>query len=226
MSQHDTSDGRCLTVSGHHHSISADVLLGCADGMKMYRRQSGEITHVVSCLVAVVTEYRGEVFFSSWHTTEEIVEVYSYSINNNSSKMLFSFPQKAEAPSYLSVSAQYIAATVMDNNSIKLYHRLSASVTTRQLSGLKVIYNILFLLDGCLLVTGHDYVKHTINKYSIVSEEEEPVLNWSCDRVPLVCGVAVDDRGLIYLSGLRNKKIYILNNEGFYIVIKSVEQFF
>ena len=77
MSQHDTSDGRCLTVSGHHHSISGDVLLGCADGMKIYSRQSGEITHVVSCLVAVVTEYRGEVFFSSWHTIEEIVEVYT-----------------------------------------------------------------------------------------------------------------------------------------------------
>ena len=122
------------------------------------------------------------MFFSSWHTTEEIVEVYSYSINNNSSEMLFSFPQKAEVPSFLSVSAQYIAVTDKDNNSIKLYNRVTGAVSTKQLSGLKVICNVLFLSDGCVLVTGHDNVKCMINKYSRVSEKK-PVLIGSCEEV-------------------------------------------
>ena len=39
-----------------------------------------------------------------------------------------------------------------------------------------------------------------LHKYSIVSEEEEPVLIWSCDQVPDACGVAVDEGGLIYVS--------------------------
>ena len=67
------------------------------------------------------------------------------------------------------MSAQYIAVIGKDNQNIKLYNRISSSVSTMQLPGLKVINNILFLADGCLPVTGHDNVKDMINKYSIVT---------------------------------------------------------
>ena len=212
ISQHDTNDEQCITV--HHHSISGDILLGCADGMKIYSRQSGEVTHVVSYPNAKVTEYRGEVFISSRTPSKEAVKVYKYDMNSKSSEMIFSFPEKSDYASYLSVSAQYIAVIDRDNESIKLYNRRSDSVSTKQLSGLEQIDHILFLPDGCLLVTGWDYLKNTLNKYSIVSEEDEPVLIWSCDQAPEACGVAVDERGLIYVSGQRNKTLYILSAEG------------
>ena len=216
ISQHDTNDEQCTSV--HHHSISGDILLGCADGMKIYSRQSGEVTHVVSYPAAKVTEYRGEVFISS--RDGEAVKVYKYDMNSKSSEMLFSFPQKSNLASYLSVSAQYIAAIDRANNNIKLYNRRSASVSTKQLSGLKQMNNILFLPDGCLLLTGWDNVKHMTNKYSIASEVEEPVLIWSCDQVPGACGVAVDERGLIYVSRMKNKTLCILSAEGNYITVK------
>ena len=218
ISQHDTNDEQSTSV--HHHSISGDILLGCADGMKIYSRQSGEVTHVVSYPAARVTEYRGEVFLSSWRRSEDTVKVYKHDMNSKSSEMLFSFPQKSDLASYLSVSAQYIAVIDKDNYNMKLYNRKSASVSTKQLSGLKQVNNILFLPDGCLMVTGHDNVKCMINKYNIVSEEEEPALIWSCDQVPDACGVAVDERGLIYVSGIHNKTIYILSAEGKYNTIK------
>ena len=173
--------------------------------MKIYSRQSGEVTHVVSYPAAIVTEYRGEVFISSRRSSEEAVKVYKYDMNSKRSEMLFSFPQKSSDASYLSVSAQYIAVIDWDNENIKLYNRKSTSVSTKQLSGLKAIQNILFLPDGCLLVTGHDNVKNMINKYSRVSKEEEPVLIWSCAQVPDAMGVAVGERGLIYVSGQQNK---------------------
>ena len=186
--------------------------------MNLYSRQSGEVTHVVSYPAANVTEYRGEVFISSWD--EETVKVYKYDMNRQRSEILFSFPQKSSEASFLSVSAQYIAVIDKDNYNIKLYNRISSSVSTKQLLGLKVVFNLLFLPDGCLLMTGHDNVKCMINKYSIVSEEEEPVLIWSCDQVPYAVGVTVDERGLIYVSGAENKTLYILSAEGKYITIK------
>ena len=60
-----------------------------------------------------------------------------------------------------------------------------------------------------------------LHMYSIVSEEEEPVLIWSCDQVPQACGVAVDERGLIYVSRLKNKTLYVLSAEGKYNTIKN-----
>ena len=141
-------------------------------------------------------------------------------MNSKRSEMLFSFPQKSDYASYLSVSAQYIAVIDKDNENIKLYNRMVASVSNKQLPCLKVIQNILFLPDGCLLVTGHDNVKCMINKYSRVSEEDEPVLIWSCDQVPGTGGVAVDERGLIYVSGVENKTLYILSAEGKYNTVK------
>ena len=59
-----------------------------------------------------------------------------------------------------------------------------------------------------------------INKYSIVSEEDEPVLIWPCDQVPYAVGLAVDKRGLIYVGGAKNKTSYILSAEGKYNTIK------
>ena len=138
--------------------------------MKIYSRQSGEVTHVVSYPAADVTEYRGEVFISSWRSSEETVKVYKYDMNSKRSEMLFLFPQKSDYASHLSVSAQYIAVIDKDNYNIKKYNKMSASVSTKQLSGLKVILNLLFLPDGCPLVTGRDNVKGMINKYSRVSE--------------------------------------------------------
>ena len=216
ISQHDTNY-QCITV--HHHSISGDILLGYLDGVKIYSRWSGEVTHVVSYPYAKVTEYRGEVFISS-QDDEKTVKVYKYDMNSKSSEMLFSFPQKSDLASYLSVSAKYIAVIDRDNNNIKLYNRKSTSVSTKQLSVLKVILNLLFLPDGCLLMTGHDNVKCMLNKYSIVSEEEEPALIWSCDQVLDACGVAVNERGLIYVSGVKNKTLFILSAEGKYNTIK------
>ena len=48
-----------------------------------------------------------------------------------------------------------------------------------------------------------------------MSEEEEPVLIWSCDLLPGATGVSVDERrGLIYVGGFSNKTIYIINTKG------------
>ena len=53
-----------------------------------------------------------------------------------------------------------------------------------------------------------------------MSEEDEPVLIWPCDQVPYAVGLAVDERGLIYVGGAKNKTFYILSAEGKYNTIK------
>jgi hypothetical protein len=193
--------------------VSGDILLGCEDSVKIFSRQSGEVTPLVSYPAAEVTEYKGQVFISSWSSSEETITVYNYDMTSKHSEVIFSFPQKSNFASYLSVSAQYIAVLDQDNENIKLYNRRSAAVSTKHLPGLKELHKLLFLPEETLVVIGHDKVKYMINKYR-VRKEEEPVLIWSCDQVPEAVGVAVDKRGLIYVSRQSNKTIYILSAEG------------
>ena len=40
------------------------------------------------------------------------------------------------------------------------------------------------------------------------------MLIWSTDLKQTLCGVSVDERGLIYVNGMVNKHIYILSAEG------------
>lgn len=181
--------------------------------MKLYSRQTGEVTHVVNFPAAKVAEYEGEVFISSWSRSENTVTIRKYDLTSNQSEIVFTFPHKSNNSSYCSVSANYIVALENDHNRIILYNRKSRSRVTTQVPGLKVLFNLMFQRDGTLLVTGHDNVEHKANMYR-VREAEVPVLIWSCDQVPRASGIAADERGNIYVSGQNIKTIYMLSYDG------------
>ena len=207
---------QCSSVD--HHSITGDILLGCDDGMEIYSKDSGEVRHETDHMRALVTEYKGEVFMSHHHN-KTVIKVIKYDTVTKTSEFLFSFPLKLTAASLLSVSDHFIVPTDKDNQTIKLYdrqagHRSQNTLTTQTLPEYKVIKNLKLLTDGTLLVTGWDTADtYKLNKYRI--NRDKLHLIWSCKEVPnLAVGIAVDDRGRIYVSGSHPKTIYVLSDEG------------
>ena len=221
VSMHQTRT-KCVTVD--HHSITGDILLGCTDGIKFYSRNSGEVRHVTDHVRAkVVVEYMGEVFMSLHHN-KTVLKVIKYDTVTKTIEFLFSFPMKSTAVSFLSVTDHFIVTTDKDNQTIKLYdrqagHRSQNTLTTQTLPEYKVIKNLKLLTDDTLLVTGWDTADtYKLNKYRI--NRDRPHLIWSCKELPDVpVGIAVDDRGRIYVSGACTKTIYVLSDEGEIVLI-------
>lgn len=71
-------------------------------------------------------------------------------------------------------------------------------------------HNLHFLPDGSLLVTGEE---RKLIRY-IIQESGELEVVWTCDGPEHTFGVTSDSSGLIYVSGLANKEIYIINKGG------------
>lgn len=162
---------------------------------------------------ATVTEYKGEVFILTWHPSKkELVIVYEYNMETQAKTMVFTYPVKSNLAARLTVSDKYLACIDRDNINIKLCERRSGDVKTIQLPEFTMIYNLLLVSDEYLLVTGYDPEKGMTKKYRL-SEKGEPTLVWSCD-VPKACGLSVADNGLVYVSRMNYKTIYILRGEG------------
>ena len=208
----------CGTVD--QHRTTGDILLGCLGGMKIYSRDSGEVRHVTYHVRARVVEYKGEVFISHHDDNETVIKVIKYDTAKKTSEFLFSFPMKSINSYFLSVSDHFIASLDTDNNTIKLYNRQtgnrsgSDTLTTLTLPEYHAITNFTLRTDHTLLVTGWEKDKtKKLNKYRVNGDRLH--LIWSCRDVPDVpAGIAVDDRGRIYVSGCKTKTIYVLSDEG------------
>ena len=222
VSMHQTRT-KCVTVD--HHSITGDILLGCTDGIKFYSRNSGEVRHVTDHVRAkVVVEYMGEVFMSLHHN-KTVLKVIKYDTVTKTIEFLFSFPMKSTAVSFLSVTDHFIVTTDKDNQTIKLYDRRAGyraganTLTTLTLPEYHIITNLKLLTDDTLFVIGWDTANtHKLNKYRFIRDRLH--LIWSCRDVPdKPAGIAVDDRGRIFVSGCETKTIYVLSDEGEIVLI-------
>ena len=216
---------QCVTVD--HHSITGDILLGCDDGVEIYSRDSGEVRHVSDHVRVRVVDYKGEVFISHHDDNNTVFKVIKYDTVQKKSESLFSFPLSFMKSSRLSVSDHFVAAIDKQNNTIKLYDRQaghragSNTLTTLTLPEYQGIFNIRLLTDDTLLVTGWDTARantYKLDKYRFSRDRLH--LIWSYRDVPdLPAGIAVDDRGRIYVSGFKTRTIYVLSDEGEIVLI-------
>ena len=188
--------------------------MGCGDGVKRMSSAGGDIINMTDHNKAKAAEYDGEIFIST--QKDEIIRILKYKPSEPGAaeeyEELFRFPAKNTLASFLSVSAKYIAAADRDNKTIQLYHRATKSVTSRALPGQTYPFNLRFLPDGGLLVTG---AGNKLIKYRIPEEEDKQLeIVWTCEGLDFSCGVTSDEKGLIYVGGMGNKKIYIINEKG------------
>lgn len=227
---------RCQSISVHHHSITGDLLLGCFDGAKIYSNSEGQVRDLVRIRVNVIKEHEGEVYISYQENNE--TKFAAYNMEASETELLFSIPMKQNTASYFSVSKRFIA--ILDRNegnSIKLYPRILSrgkqqsgpsallarftsgnkkqNLVSKKLKEFSLPFNILFLSDGTLLVSGRGALKHRLCKY-IVPEvaESELKLIWTQDELYMPSGLAEAENGLLYVSGCMRKTIYILSAQG------------
>ena len=201
--------------------------------MEIYSRDSGEVRHVTDHVRALVVEHKGEVFISHHDDNATVIKVNKYNITKKIITPIYSFPMKSSFPSYPSVSEKFIAMLDRDNNTLKLHNRRTEApeTSTGLLAGLfsrrqqqlenitlkefKRLLNLCFLPDGTLLVTGIDESKRKLNKYRLGEDPEKDItLIWTCDEVPQASGIAVSEDGLIFVSGVKNKTIYVVSSDG------------
>ena len=207
ISEHSTN-AQCTTVN-HQYNVNSNILLGCNGGMQIFERHTGSIRHLENSHRPQVAEYRDELFMASRRRDEDTVHVYSFKTSDKSSNLLYSFPQESKKAAFLSISSLHIVVCENDGNKVKVYNRGSKLVCPKTLPGLSQVFNVLLLPNEVgLLATGGSI----ICKYWLV--KEEPMVIWSTELKQTLCGVSVDERGLIYVNGMVNKHIYILSAEG------------
>ena len=212
-SSHDM-EIQCATV--HHHSTTANLLIGCANGVKRMSSDGGDVINMTDHNRTKAAEYDGEIFIST--RKDGIICILKYKPSESGAEEheeLFRFPAKSTTASYISASAKYIAATDKDNKTIQLYNRATKSVTPKALPGHTDPYNHHFSPDGGLLVTGDDGTEGKLIKYRIPEDEDKQLeIVWTCEGLDFPGGVTSDENGLIYVAGAENKTIYILNDKG------------
>ena len=214
LSEHQTQKAQCGTVD--HHSVTGDILLGCSDGMKRFKKANYEIEKISKHTTALVVEHKDEIFLSSHDENKTVIKVSNYDPDKKTSELIYSFPMKAKVTSHLSVSERFIASIDKDTNKIKLFNRKYSQSGLIDVNVIEIgeLRNLLFISEDLLLVTGWDSDgKDMLNNYRINGSELD--LIWSCDQVPYEpCGIALDDTGMIYVSGLKTRTIYVLDKKG------------
>ena len=218
ISEFDINSNWCHSV--HHSSDNRHIYVGCYPGFSIYDKQTKEVKEYAADLKnTTVVESNGGIFLSSPDHEKKLFTFYNYNLRSKRRVLLFSFPNKSGLFPDIAVFPDYIAAIDKDNKTIKLYNRRSQTVSTVKAPGLNRLYRLSFSPDGrSLLVTGRDgkWIQK-LNKYRL-STREELNLIWSCDNCPGIHGITYDDCCLLYANGLMNKRIYILDNKGLFVV--------
>ena len=218
ISECDINSRICFSV--HHSSDNRHIYIGCYNGFRIYDKQTKKVVEYAADLPnIVVVELDGEIFLCSSDYENKLDTVCNYNMRSKRQVLLFSFPNKSDFITDIAVCHDYIAALDNDNEAIKLYNRRSQAVSAVKAPGLDTLLQLRFSPDGrSLLVTGRDGKGiQKLNSYQL-SASAELNLIWSCDNCPGIHGITYDDCGLLYANGLMNRRIYILDNKGLFVV--------
>lgn len=224
VSEHPT-ENQCISVD--HHNSTGDILIGCDDetvgyqhGAKIFHKVSHQMLTVSDHVNPSVIEHNNEVFVTHHDNKRTVVKVLKLDLQKKRSDLLYSFQMKLNRLCPLSVSDEFIASVDKDTVTIQLYDRQAGkagqprALITLLLPQIEVITNLKFLTDKTLLVSGWDgEQKGLLNRYRVSGKNLELV--WSSRHVPAFpCGLAVDEKGMIYVSGAETRTIFVLNDEG------------
>ena len=214
MSQCDINSRIFFSV--HHSSDYHHINIGCHPGFRIYDKQTKKVRKYAADLPnTIVVEFDGEIFLSSSDPENKLVTIYNYNLISKRQVLLFSFPNTSLIVTRIAVSPDYID---WDNEAIKLYNRRSQAVSAVKAPGLETLIQLSFSPDGrSLLVTLRDGRGiQKLKSYQLCASEELNLI-WSCANCPDVHSMTFDDCGFLYANGLRNKKVYILDNKGLFV---------
>lgn len=207
LSLHPT-DVQCVTVS---HFGDDKLALGCSDTLRIFNKRTAEQSSVLKLRNTMVTVYNGELFIS--YRDGESLTIARY--DSSGIENLFQFVMTLNVACHIAVNKHDIVVTDRDNNTIKVYDRTTRVLTTKKVSGLRVMFNVEFSpYDSSLLVAGEERSgEYSLTKVDI-SENKKLHRMWTVSLEAMAVSIALTERGMTFVSGRKNKRIYVISNQG------------
>ena len=153
MSQYH-SDKPCISVD--HHSITGDILIGSAKGIRKLDRATGMISDLSAIYpYAKIIEYKGAVFIASISNVDQKLSVFKYSLQTTSSKIVFSFPANytPNTTIQIGVSDPYIVCWDSYHETLRIFEMTTNRLMTHPLPKCKQLGSLLITPNGLLYAT-------------------------------------------------------------------------
>ena len=205
ISEHDIDSWCCSAF----HREDGNLLLGCGNGVKLFRKTDMQITsfNTNHKFVESVVEHGKYVFILYRVGDTGIVEMCLPNITQRIK--LFDFQYAGRSLSILTVSEEHVAVANFNTNELYLYNFLTKrTFTAKNDVFLKYIH---FLPDGDLLVL--DCGPSHLTRYVIKNSQLTPV--WVYKDLSAGNRVCADSNGLIHVyTWDGEKKLTIISTEG------------
>ena len=148
------SDKPCISVD--HHSITGDILIGSAKGIRKLDRATGMISDLSTIYpYAKIIEYKGAVFIASISNVDQKLSVFKYSLQTTSSKIVFSFPANytPNTSIQIGVSDPYIVCWDSYHETLRIFEMTTNRLMTHPLPKCKQLGSLLITPNGLLYAT-------------------------------------------------------------------------
>jgi len=203
ISEHETS-GWCYSAN---HRQDGDILIGTHNGIQLLSRDGNDLSECSTSekVVNSVIETPQNVFIL--HREVDIDKVDMCLTGDITKRQqLFQFDRKGSGAAVMAVSDRYVVVNHLDTKQLIIYNFITKQTETIHPDVYPL--GLHFLPDGHLLGVG----KGTLMKYKLENGKLTTV--WTCDDVTDGYSVCADYNGLIYVSGMGLKSLYIISPSG------------
>ena len=186
------------------HRRDGNILLGCADGVKLYNKSNMSVTTVNTNFrnVTSVVQYRNNIYVL--HRRDDICKVEMCLPDMKSSYTLFDFKRTSINAATMTVSDKYIVVcNPGEDFQLIIYDIISKEKSYRRPSASGHPYA---LPDGHLLVV----TTSRVAKYKPLDKESTVIRGGLKD----VHRTSTDEDGLIYVATFNQQVLYIISPDG------------
>jgi len=203
ISKHETN-GQCVAS---HHRQDGDILIGTGNEIQLLSRDSNELSEYSTSeeVVTGVIETPQNAFIL--HREDDISKVEMCLTGDITKRQqLFQFDRTSAIAALMAVSDRNVVVKNPGTGQLIIYDFITKQTETIHPD----VYpaDLHFLPDGHLLgVGGGELIKYKIENGKLTTV-------WTCDDVTDAYSVCADSVGLIYVSGMNLKLLYILSPSG------------
>ncbi|KAF6025938.1 hypothetical protein EB796_015750 [Bugula neritina] len=203
ISEHGT-DGYCYSAN---HRQDGDILIGTHNGIQLLSRDGDELSEYSTSeeVVTGAIETPQNVFILHREADISIVEM-CLACDITQKEMLLQFDRTDDVVVVMAVSDRYVVVNPHATKQLIIYDFITKQTETIHPD--VYLLGLHFLPDGHLLGAGGG----KLIKYKVENGKLTTV--WTCDDVTDAYSVCADSVGLIYVSGMNLKLLYILSPSG------------
>jgi len=190
-----------------HYRQDGDILIGTLNGIQLLSRDGNELSEYSTSEKVVSGIIETPQNFFILHREGDISKVDMCLADDITKRQqLFQFDRTDDVAVVMAVSDRYVMVNPPDTKQLIIYDFI-----TNQTETIRPDVHLLglhFLPDGHLLgVGGGKLIKYKVENGKLIAV-------WTSDHVTGGYGVCTDSNGLIYVSGMNLKLLYIISPSG------------